>query len=56
MVAMLSMVGNSPDVVLIKFTYLAEKLAKKDYYIKIIRWIRELFQSGHPSLIVAKRF
>lgn len=55
MVAMLSMVGNSPDVVLIKFTYLAERLAKKDYYIKIIRWIRELFQSGHPSLIVAKK-
>ncbi len=55
MVAMLGMVGNSSDATLIRLTYLAERLAKKDYYIKIIRWIRELFQSGHPSLVVARK-
>ena len=53
--AMLGMLGNSSDENLIRFTYLAEKLAKKDYYIRTIRWIRQLFQDGHPSLAVAKK-
>jgi MoaA/NifB/PqqE/SkfB family radical SAM enzyme len=29
-------------------THLAEKVAKKDYYIKNIRWLRELFDREHP--------
>jgi len=52
---MLGMLGNSSDENLIRLTYLAEKLAKKDYYIKNIRWIRQLFTDGHPSLAVAKK-
>ena len=52
---MLGMLGNSSDENLIRFTYLAEKLAKKDYYIRTIRWIRQLFIDGHPSLVVAKK-
>jgi len=52
---MLGMLGNSSDENLIRFTYLAEKLAKKDYYIRTIRWIRQLFIDGHPSLAVAKK-
>ncbi|MGA2192312.1 MAG: radical SAM protein [Nitrospirota bacterium] len=53
--AMLGMVGNSSDENLIRFTYLAEKIAKKDYYIRTIRWIRRMFKDGHPSLAVAKK-
>jgi len=53
--SMLGMLGNSSDENLIRFTYLAERLAKKDYYINTIRWIRQLFLDGHPSLAVAKR-
>ncbi len=34
---------------------LAEKLAKKDYYIRKIRWIKEIFDSNHPSLTVTKK-
>ena len=34
---------------------LAEKLVKKDYYIKKIRWIKEKFDSNHPSLTVTKK-
>jgi len=35
--------------------WLAEKLVKKDYYVKKIRWIKELFDSNHPSLTVTKK-
>lgn len=34
--------------------FLAEKLVKKDYYVEKIRWIKDLFDSKHPSLIVTK--
>lgn len=34
--------------------YLAEKLAKKDYYIEKIRWIKGLFDRNHPSLTVTR--
>ena len=34
---------------------LAEKLAKKDYYVKKVRWIKEKFDSNHPSLTVTKK-
>jgi len=35
--------------------WLAEKLVKKDYYVKKIRWIKDLFDSNHPSLTVTKK-
>jgi MoaA/NifB/PqqE/SkfB family radical SAM enzyme len=53
--AMLAMLGNSSDENLVRFTYLAEKLAKKDYYVNTIRRIRRMFLDGHPSLAVAKK-
>ncbi len=34
---------------------MAEKLAKKDYYVKKIRWIKEKFDTNHPSLTVTKK-
>jgi len=34
---------------------LAEKLAKKDYYVNKIRWIKGLFDRDHPSLTIAKK-
>jgi MoaA/NifB/PqqE/SkfB family radical SAM enzyme len=52
---MLGMLGSSSDDTLIKMTYLAEKMAKKDYYIRQIQRIRNLFQAGHPSIQVARR-
>ncbi len=45
---------------LFKLTYraiarLAEKLAKRDYYVRRIRWIRDLFDQKHPSLEITKK-
>ena len=45
---------------LFKLTYrsvakIAEKLAKRDYYVRRIRWIRDLFDQGHPSLEITKK-
>ncbi len=45
---------------LFKLTYrtiarLAEKLGKKDYYVRRIRWIRDLFDQGHPALEITKK-
>jgi len=34
---------------------IAEKLVKKDYYVEKIRWIKEIFDSDHPSLSVTKK-
>lgn len=34
---------------------LAEKLVKKDYYVRKIKWIKEIFDSNHPSLAVTKK-
>jgi len=34
---------------------LAEGLAKKDYYVEKIQWIKKLFDENHPSLAVTKR-
>jgi hypothetical protein len=34
---------------------LAEEVAQKDYYVRKIRWIRELFDEDHPSSKIAKR-
>ena len=33
---------------------LAENLVRKDYYVRKIRWIKEKFDSNHPSLAVTK--
>jgi MoaA/NifB/PqqE/SkfB family radical SAM enzyme len=46
---------------LFKITYrmvarLAEEVAQKDYYVRKIRWIRDLFDRDHPSINIAKRF
>jgi MoaA/NifB/PqqE/SkfB family radical SAM enzyme len=46
---------------LFKITYrmlakLAAEVAQKDYYVRKIRWIRELFDQDHPSSQLAKRF
>ncbi|MBW1680647.1 MAG: radical SAM protein [Deltaproteobacteria bacterium] len=35
--------------------WLAERLVRKDYYIEKIRWIKGLFDEGHPSLQVTKK-
>lgn len=35
--------------------FFAEKLVKKDYYVEKIRWIKQLFDSNHPSLTVTKK-
>ena len=35
---------------------IAEKLVKKDYYVEKIRWIKEIFDSDHPSLSVTKKY
>ncbi len=53
--ALLGIIGNSSDENLIRFTYLAEKFAKKDHYVRAIRSIRQMFMDGHPSLQVAKK-
>ncbi len=53
--ALLGILGNSSDENVIRFTYLAEKFAKKEKYVKAIRDIRKMFMDGHPSLQVAKK-
>ena len=45
---------------LFTFTYrsvakLAEKIAKRDYYVRRIRWICNLFDQGHPTLEITKK-
>ena len=35
--------------------FFAERVAKKDYYLKKIRWIKEKFDSNHPGLTVTKK-
>lgn len=35
--------------------FLAEKVAKKDYYIEKIRWIKTLFDNNHPSLTAVQK-
>ncbi|MBN2381762.1 radical SAM protein [bacterium] len=43
------------DHTFIMMTYLAEKLARKDYYQREIRHIRRLFMTNHPSLKVVRK-
>ncbi len=35
--------------------FLAERIAKKDYYIEKIRWIKTLFDTNHPSLVAIQK-
>ena len=51
----LSLLANASKENLIRLTYLAEKIPKKEAYREKIRWIRTLFQTDHPALTIARR-
>jgi MoaA/NifB/PqqE/SkfB family radical SAM enzyme len=51
----LSLLANSSKESLVRLTYLAEKIPQKESYREKIRWIRTLFQSNHPGLMIARR-
>lgn len=55
MSTLLSALGSSSDENLIRMTYLAEMVPQKDYYKRQIRRIRSLFETKHPTLLVAKK-
>ncbi len=55
MTSALSLLANTSDEGLIRLTYLAEKIPKKESYRRKIRWIRDLFKQRHPGIQVAKR-
>jgi len=50
-----SLLANASDEQLIRLTYLAEGIPRKESYRRKIRWIRELFKQRHPGLQLAKR-
>ena len=51
----LSLLASASTESLIRLTYLAEKIPKKESYREKIRWIRTLFQTNHPGLSIARR-
>ena len=51
----LSLLASCSDGQLIKLSYLAEKIPRKEPYKEKIRWIRELFRRRHPGLQIARR-
>lgn len=51
----LSLLANASKENLIRLTYLAEKIPQKESYREKIHWIRNLFQTNHPGLAIAKR-
>ena len=51
----LSLLANASTENLIRLTYLAEKIPQKESYQEKIQWIRNLFQTNHPALTIAKR-
>ena len=51
----LSLLAGASKENLIRLTYLAEKIPKKEAYREKIRWIRTLFQTDHPALTIARR-
>jgi MoaA/NifB/PqqE/SkfB family radical SAM enzyme len=53
--AALSLLANASTENLIRLTYLAEKIPQKESYREKIRWIRMLFETGHPGLGIARR-
>jgi MoaA/NifB/PqqE/SkfB family radical SAM enzyme len=50
-----SLLANASTENLVRLTYLAEKIPKKESYREKIRWIRNLFHSNHPGLAIARR-
>jgi MoaA/NifB/PqqE/SkfB family radical SAM enzyme len=50
-----SLLANTSTENLVRLTYLAEKIPKKESYREKIRWIRNLFHSNHPGLAIARR-
>lgn len=50
-----SLLANASEENLIRLTHLAEKIPQKESYREKIRWIRTLFQTGHPALTIARR-
>jgi MoaA/NifB/PqqE/SkfB family radical SAM enzyme len=53
--AALALLANASTENLIRLTYLAEKIPQKESYREKIRWIRMLFETGHPGLGIARR-
>jgi len=51
----LSLLASASKENLIRLTYLAEKIPKKEAYREKIRWIRALFETDHPALTIARR-
>lgn len=49
------LLARGSDKNMIRLTYLAEKITKREHYLRQIRKIRKLFQEGHPTLEVAKK-
>lgn len=47
--------GNRSDKALIAATYLAERIAKRDHYVRTLRRIREMFKAKHPVIQVARK-
>ena len=53
--AAFSLLANASKENLVRLTYLAEKIPQKGSYQEKIEWIRNLFQSNHPALAIARR-
>jgi len=53
--AAFSLLANASKENLIRLTYLAEKIPQKESYREKIRWIRTLFETNHPGLVIAGR-
>ncbi len=51
----LSLLSGHSKENLIRLTHFAEKIPRKKSYHEKIRWIRELFEKGHPALQIAQR-
>jgi MoaA/NifB/PqqE/SkfB family radical SAM enzyme len=49
------LLARGSDKNMIRLTYLAERITKRDHYLRQIRKIRTLFEEGNPALEVAKR-
>ena len=50
-----SLLAGASTENLIRLTYFAEKIPQKESYREKIRWIRTLFQTNHPGLLIARR-
>ncbi len=57
---LLAALARTKDEKKFRWTYtqiarLATLLARKDYYVSTIQWIKELFDRDHPALEVTKK-